>query len=719
MIFKKTTEIKTKIANYFKDSKNIFGITFRFAIQSKKYSLNLFHNWEQNYYIIFIVIFIVTSFFIRLAYTKTGLPYLHYGDEPHIAAAAIRMLQNGDFNPHDYLYPTLSMYLLLPIYILNYFRLMGNGSLNGLSEINTEEWFWSISHPSFYLIGRILMVLLIIVSIYLIFEIGKRFFNKTIGLISALILAFFDIQNTFITLNKIVMFFALLTLYLLSLYIERKKTIYIILSSISAGFTISSKYNAFLILVPILFAIIFYSRNRIKHLLIFLPISIFSFFIGTPYSLLDINNFLEGAGAQVAHYKFGKDIDASPGIEQLKFYLNFFKTWFNETFHFNKAFTIPIIGTVTSILLDIKKVLIIFSYPILYVLYMSTQKINYTRNMLCVKPFIILVSAIAIYYFYELLVIIINKLWKLKPSHSNVNRNIVFIIIILILFILIQPISIINNSYRFITTYKESRTQAIEYISNNFPHSKVGIQKELRIHKIDLDKINNKKVIDTMIPLEKLYYDNYDYIISSDDYIDVYQNEEDVTNYIALLNNFFPKENIIKTFGYSPVNLDYCSTEPKIHIYKVNDTFLNEEKILTNPIGNIIFDSLYTTNEDIIKLDEIAMITNCSFRTCYYKYNKGYYVLNISAKGTIANQKWPILELKLLSKEGDLMHIVNYSETKEITSNNYQWYSYYFNIDNNNSIISLELSFINDYYDSKKGEDRNIYINEIKINKES
>jgi len=728
MFFK---EIKNKITKLINDNKNIFSISYNQIPKLKRSIPGFFYNWEQNYYRIFLFIFIAIGFFIRFSYIRNGLPYLHYWDEPHITAKAIEMLQDGDFNPHFFNYPPLTAYLLLPFYILNYFQLMGNGRLAGLDEIiigrdtgwvfhGNTGWLWTISHPSFYAVGRLLMVLLSILSILLVYEVGKRYFNRKIGLIAAVILTFSDFGGSSINLNIPVLFFVLLTLFLLSLYIEKKHIKYIILTGLSVGLAAAAKYNSFLIIVPAILGVLFFSNKRIRDLLIVIFSTGLGFFIGCPYALLDLNTFLDHAGFEVRHYKvFGHDgAQGIPGMTQLKFYLSYFRNWINNTFSYSKSWILSLAGVAVLPILDIKKVLIVFSFPILYVLYMSQQKVNFTRNMLCITPFIVLTIAIALYYGYRILVEILNIVGRRKHPFK-INKNIIFIVcLLLVLFISFKPVKVINNAYDFITTYKESRTQAVEYIRDNFPDAKIGISEELRMHQLDLDKIPDEQLFNTEeASLIKLYEEGFDYIISSErySYFGNVQREQNADK-LKIIENKFPSSNIIKFFGSGHVGLDIYSAEPKVNIYEVNDVFLSEKYNTIKEVqdGNISLNSLSSDIKEIFKDDEISMMAECFVETGFFKYNKGSYELSFLARGTVAGTQWPILELDLLSLEDNSISEFGSRELKEIGKEDYNWYSFCFNLERD-YILALKLSFINDYFNEVEREDRNIFIKEVRL----
>ena len=117
-----------------------------------------------------LLVIVVLAFLLRAAQAHSGLPYIHNWDEPQIASHAIKMLKTGDLNPRFFCYGSLLIYLDFIADALNYLRLAGQPLTNPESMLTVDQlalidsikapvdmtygWYWSISHPSFYLWDR-------------------------------------------------------------------------------------------------------------------------------------------------------------------------------------------------------------------------------------------------------------------------------------------------------------------------------------------------------------------------------------------------------------------------------------------------------------------------------------------------------------------------------------------------------------------------------------
>jgi hypothetical protein len=83
---------------------------------------------------------------------------------------------------------------------------------------------------------------------------------------------------------------------------------------------------------------------------------------------------------------------------------------------------------------------------------------------------------------------------------------------------------------------------------------------------------------------------------------------------------------------------------------------------------------------------------------------KGNFIFKICARGTKAKEEWPYMMVKINNK------IIG-GEWVE----SYDWKYYSFRSKLEKGKYKIYVAFINDYYDRQLGEDRNLYIGELKI----
>jgi 4-amino-4-deoxy-L-arabinose transferase-like glycosyltransferase len=128
--------------------------------------------------------------FLRVKGVWFGYPLAFPTDESRIVETALKMINTGDLNPHFFNYPTLNFYLQALVYKVIMFssQVFFNLSLKDIPEI----WF--------YIAGRLFNVTLSILTILITYEIGKRLFSLTVGLISAgfLSFSFLHVTNSYL-----------------------------------------------------------------------------------------------------------------------------------------------------------------------------------------------------------------------------------------------------------------------------------------------------------------------------------------------------------------------------------------------------------------------------------------------------------------------------------------------------------------------------------------
>ena len=193
--------------------------------------------------------------------------------------------------------PRFFAYGNLPIYLLKFVSDIASLANPILSQ-----------YGGIHFVGRLINALAGTSTILLIFFFSKRLFDKNVALLSALFysIAVFPIQNSnFYTVDTLLTFFILLTLFFLDVYIKKPILLNLFLVAISFGLALSSKISALPIILIILFGFIvvfFRKKNKrsivfifsqVNFLLIFLLTVVVTFFITQPYTLIDFANFYE------------------------------------------------------------------------------------------------------------------------------------------------------------------------------------------------------------------------------------------------------------------------------------------------------------------------------------------------------------------------------------------------------------------------------------------
>jgi len=241
-------------------------------------------------------------------------------DETEIVFRAVRMA-TGDLNPHYYVYPAFYMYLNFGLYLIYFFFLYLTGEAAALGALLHRYFF----DPSPYLlIARTGTAVLGTATVYIVYRMGRKIGGGIAGLSAAALLAFCylhgrdshfavtDVPSTF--------FIAFSLYYIIDMYREKRMRFYV-LAGLTAGLATAVKYNAAILLVPILLAHFLKPGSRMRYLSsltdrkIWAAFAVFflTFLAAAPYSLLDFSTFIHDFFWQMQRTSSGWVIDTGPG----------------------------------------------------------------------------------------------------------------------------------------------------------------------------------------------------------------------------------------------------------------------------------------------------------------------------------------------------------------------------------------------------------------------
>lgn len=283
---------------------------------------------------------------VRLIGLRWGLPnadrwYSYHPDESsrQIVGAVFNLLQ-GDFNPHFFNYPSLTVYATWAMYWV--LTLCGFGHS---VELGTG-YPWGTVHDVI-LAGRVFSVLCGALTAPLVFLIGRRLQLGPWALLAAVLMALAPghvQQSHFATVDVPATFFIALCVYL---SLRAKEAKGLLLAGFIAGLAAGTKYNAGLVLLAPLVALWWLQENeqlgvpgarRLGLSVGLLLASLLGFAISTPYALLAPGEFWGDPSKQSGfayelffHPKEGSgDIFKGTGngwIYHLTFNLPFVLTW--------------------------------------------------------------------------------------------------------------------------------------------------------------------------------------------------------------------------------------------------------------------------------------------------------------------------------------------------------------------------------------------------------
>ena len=343
---------------------------------------------QRNFLFVFALgVILIAAFILRYKAIKFGFPARTHPDEPVIYKSAVHMITTRNLHPHTFLYPSFYFYLQALLYKAVFFIGKLRGIFQNFSDVNNLTlYFW----------GRFLTVVISTGTIFLTYLLGRRLFNQTTALLSALFVSLFflHLKNSFlITTDSPMVFFVLLS-FLMSVLIltGEPKLRYYLLNGLFIGLAIGTKYNAVLILLPLIAAHLFKTSFSFKGLfdkklllaLLLVPVV---FVLTTPYAVLDFPLFWDFLKLQNRAYQ------AFPfGIERNV-------VSFGRYFHglLEGCGTIPMIlagfGIFFAFRKSLQSAVLLISFPLAFYLLMGAYPVVFMRNMVAVVPFLGLLGA--------------------------------------------------------------------------------------------------------------------------------------------------------------------------------------------------------------------------------------------------------------------------------------------------------------------------------------
>ena len=411
------------------------------------------------------LLFILTLIGAILRFYKLdwGQGFFFHPDERNIASAVLNLDPvKGDFNPNFFAYGSFPIYVTYAI-----------GAI--LSFLTKTNW---LEFGKIILIGRIIsagLSTLLIPLVYFVFQQlainNQQLENKQIesskfwGLIAAVFAVFTPglIQYAhFSTFEIILTFEYLLALYFAIKITQRGRWRDYIFCAVVIGASIATKMTSLLV-VPILPLAWIIGRmgqmRQIKRILISLLVVALAAFVLSPYNILDFSSF-----RGTINYEGG----VAAGSLPVFYTAQFFETtpfWYQLTQVFPYILGWPL--TVLSLLGCLSylrrktKALLLLTIPILYFIFHAALFVKWTRYMIPVLPFLVIIT-----------VIVLSKWYCFRPKNlSNFQFSIFNFQKFWKVLITILTLTTITSGLSFFSIYlqPDTRIAAAKWAEKNIP----------------------------------------------------------------------------------------------------------------------------------------------------------------------------------------------------------------------------------------------------------
>jgi 4-amino-4-deoxy-L-arabinose transferase-like glycosyltransferase len=251
-----------------------------------------------------IVVILILGAWFRLSGISVGLPYSINNDEHNVMNRAFDMVQTGSLDPKGfYDYPTLSMYVQLPVIAARFLVGKARGEWHAFSD--PAVW-----PGPFYLWCRILTALLSVATIFITYRAATRW-SIGAALFAALLLAVQpDLAQWahYVLTDTPTTFFVALAMLFSIRAAETARWPWFLLAGAAAGLAAATKYNgALAVLLPLSALFALPSGPAARGRLVASTAAVAAgaaaaFLLAAPYTVLDWPAFLHGFRDLLSHY---------------------------------------------------------------------------------------------------------------------------------------------------------------------------------------------------------------------------------------------------------------------------------------------------------------------------------------------------------------------------------------------------------------------------------
>lgn len=335
-----------------------------------------------------------------LIFIGTGLYGLDFGrqhpDEPFLIRETVRSLRTQTFLPRLYNYPSVSYWLTFTGLVPDADRLLFDGE-NAAGLVQSLGYDYTLRVRGVFLVVSALALIWVYLAVY-----GWRK-NWLEALAAACILGFSweaAYHARWIAPDAVLMQFAALTILLsVKAALQPEKNHYLYGAALATGLVMGTKYTGGLILVPVLLsAYPQFSRDRdYRRFGVMACLFAGMYLLTTPGTLLASDEFWKDVRFEMRHYgEVGhNDQTVEPGLDHLSrniVYLGRVALSYYDGIALSFA-ALMLVGVYAAARESRYMAVLLVSFPVVYVLYMSSQRVMFVRNLLVVFPFMAIFAA--------------------------------------------------------------------------------------------------------------------------------------------------------------------------------------------------------------------------------------------------------------------------------------------------------------------------------------
>lgn len=332
---------------------------------------------------------------VRFRGLAFGLPHTQARPDETFIIETVRALLSGRIPPF-YDYPWMYMWLLAPLYLIDYLIGLANGTFTSLADMVAS---WPTHWEPFFLLSRGLSATAGTLTVLVLFALGRRIWNDATGLIAAFFLTFTFMHvrdSHFGTTDVTMTLFIILAVYLLVVAHQSGSRWMFGLAGLIAGMAAATKYNAVILAVPFIASYVLHvaatpaprrSAWADPRLLFAGAGFAFAFAAGVPFVFFDTSRFLEAMG------RLGESLQSgTPSLAMDNGWVH------HLAFSLRYGTGVPLLvaGGLGMALVAVREpalALLVFSFPIVYFAVAGSLHLLFFRYAIPLVPFLCLAAA--------------------------------------------------------------------------------------------------------------------------------------------------------------------------------------------------------------------------------------------------------------------------------------------------------------------------------------
>jgi hypothetical protein len=257
---------------------------------------------------------------LRLLRTRYGLPYIAHWDESLVVESGLRIIGGGGWDPYTFRYGSLGIYVSAILSAVAYLSVARTGQVSSLADYvqrypaNHLTLAFVTQAPGGWWLTRLAFSLFSLLTVWATYRIGRRLgLARAFALLGAALVCLSPahvFQSTTATIDSVgVGFMTLALLAAVGNIADRNNgTVRLCLPGLAGGFGVATKFS----FLPMACVVAVGSAcsgadgvwARIRAIGLSFAGLVGAMLVASPYTLLSVDAYLAGVGAELTHYGF-------------------------------------------------------------------------------------------------------------------------------------------------------------------------------------------------------------------------------------------------------------------------------------------------------------------------------------------------------------------------------------------------------------------------------